>query len=120
MDITPITAENKLWRAVLEQAYDDAEQPQSGDGSDPDARVRACHYLRADTRAEEEHLKLVCEFAEVPFDRVLNFARKRYACELPTQGAEILSDGSRNFRSARQKAPRTEDETCRLSGCAAG
>ena len=44
MDTTPITEENKLWRAVLEQAYDDAEQPQSGDGSDRDARVQARHY----------------------------------------------------------------------------
>src|SRR3989442_7398072 len=39
-----LTPERKLWRAVLEQAYEDAELPQYEQGR---ARVRARRYLRA-------------------------------------------------------------------------
>jgi hypothetical protein len=79
MKLAATTAENRLWRAVLEQAYEDAEQPQMADGVDPEVSVRAQRYLRADPGTETEHLKLVCDFAEVPYDRVVSFARKRYS-----------------------------------------
>ncbi len=73
-----LTPERKLWRAVLEQAYQDAELPLSADGSEPIERMRACRFLRADTRQEAAGLKLVCDFAEVPVDRLLLWARRRY------------------------------------------
>jgi hypothetical protein len=72
------TPETNLWRAVLEQAYDDAELTSFADDTDPMERVHACSYLRADTPTEQANLSLVCEFADVPLDRVIGFARKRY------------------------------------------
>lgn len=103
MEIAATTAENRLWRAVLEQAYEDAELAQFQDGTDPGARAKARRYLRADIDTEAEHLRLVCEFAEVPFDRVVNFARKRYAHLAPTVEAEILRP--------RRKTSRSHDDT---------
>jgi hypothetical protein len=73
-----VAAERKLWRAVLEQAYDDAEIASFADGTDPAERVRACSYLRADGPTDRANLSLVCEFADVPLDRVIGFARRRY------------------------------------------
>jgi hypothetical protein len=73
-----VVAETKLWRAVLQQAYDDAELAPFTDDTDPAERVRACSYLRADDPTEQENLSLVCEFADVPLDRVVTFARRRY------------------------------------------
>jgi hypothetical protein len=73
-----ITPERKLWRAVLEQAYADAELSLSLDGSEPLERLRARVFLRADSSQEEAALDLVCEFADVPADRVIPWARKRY------------------------------------------
>lgn len=73
-----VATERKLWRAVLEQAYDDAELPCFADDTDPAERVRACSYLRADSPTDRENLSLVCEFADVPLDRVIGFARRRY------------------------------------------
>src|SRR5262249_12821650 len=79
-----LTAENRLWRAVLEQAYTDAE---SGADSDddiigaldgPPERIRARCYLRGDSKQEAANLVLVCGFAEIPADRVLNWARRNY------------------------------------------
>ena len=70
-----LTPERKLWRAVLEQAYEDAELPQCEQGR---ARIRARRYLRADSPREEAALKSVCEFAEVPADRLIPWARRRY------------------------------------------
>ncbi len=75
----PILApERKLWRAVLEQAYLDAELPLSSDGSAPIERVLARQLLRADCPFEAASLALVCEFADVPADRVFLWARRRY------------------------------------------
>jgi hypothetical protein len=83
-----LTPENRLWRAVLEQAYADAESggdsgdesesgtDDSGDGS-PE-RIRARCYLRGDNRQDAVSLVMVCGFAEVPADRVLNWARRNY------------------------------------------
>jgi hypothetical protein len=73
-----IAAERKLWRAVLEQAYDDAGMASFADDTDPVERVRACSYLRADSPTDRANLNLVCEFADVPLDRVIGFARRRY------------------------------------------
>jgi len=75
--------ECKLWRAVLEQAYEDAEVQTLGDeaGTGPFESVRARRYLRADSLFEDENLKLVCEFADVPADRVVLWARQRYPVE---------------------------------------
>ena len=73
-----VVAERSLWRAVLQQAYDDAELASFADDTDPAERVRACSYLRADNATELDSLSLVCEFSDVPLDRVVNFARRRY------------------------------------------
>jgi hypothetical protein len=72
--------ENKLWRAVLEQAYEDAEMwancPESVPA--PGERIKARRYLRADSTHEAMGLATVCEFADVPADRVILWARRRY------------------------------------------
>jgi hypothetical protein len=79
MDETLITNERKLWRAVLEQAYVDAELLDCDEtGFEPAARIRARRYLRADSKHEQADLSLVCEFADIPLDRVIPWARKRY------------------------------------------
>jgi hypothetical protein len=72
--------ERKLWRAVLEQAYEDAEMCAIGDetGSEPFECARARRYLRADSPYEITNLKLVSEFANVPADRVVLWARTQY------------------------------------------
>lgn len=81
-----LTAEHRLWRAVLEQAYVDAEtgpdasdaqaDDDSGDGSHECLRARC--YLRGDSKPDAAALDAVCSFAEVPADRVLNWARRNY------------------------------------------
>jgi hypothetical protein len=81
-----LTAENRLWRAVLEQAYVDAESGAAfGDERDdddeaggPPERIRARCYLRGDNKQEAAALTMVCGFAEIPADRVLNWARRNY------------------------------------------
>ena len=72
--------ERSLWCAVLEQAYEDAEGLVTGDGKalEPIDCARARRYLRADSAEEMENLALVCEFADVPADRVFLWARQRY------------------------------------------
>jgi hypothetical protein len=73
-------AERKLWLAVLEQAYWDAEMLSIGEEAacQPFERARARQYLRAASPFEARDLVLVCEFANVPADRVVSWARKRY------------------------------------------
>ncbi len=73
-----ITPERKLWRNVLEQAYMDAELPLSADGSEPRERILARRFLRAAGASGAANLKLVCDFADVPADRVYLWARRRY------------------------------------------
>ncbi len=72
--------ERSLWRAVLEQAYEDAEMlaPEDGTAAEPLECARARRFLRADSSYEKENLELVCEFADVPADRVYLWARQRY------------------------------------------
>ena len=71
-------AERNLWRAVLGQAYEDAEQAPSCDGSASIECVRAQIYLRADSIFEAGDLELVCDFAEIPADRIVLWARRRF------------------------------------------
>jgi hypothetical protein len=74
-----LTSERKLWRAVLVQAFVDAEMTPIGDETGWKPFESARQYLRADNFEEAEHLKLVCDFADVPADRVILWARQRYA-----------------------------------------
>ena len=75
-----VEAERSLWRAVLIQAYEDAEMTPVGDesGAEPFECARARRFLRADSPFEAGNLEFVCEFAELPADRVLLWARQRY------------------------------------------
>jgi hypothetical protein len=83
-------AERRLWRAVLEQAYEDAEMLALDGlpGPEPLECARARRYLRADSPLESGDLKLVCEFANVPADRVFFWARRRYPLEQVEQAIE--------------------------------
>jgi hypothetical protein len=77
-----LTPEQKLWRAVLGQAYVDAEPaPDEVEIADfvPAKRAKAQRFLRADTPYDAETLDMICDFAEVPCDRVVRWARERYA-----------------------------------------
>lgn len=80
--IPVLTPERKIWRAVLEQAFADAEGTAE---PDPDSglatQVIARRFLRGAGPCEAELLALVCDFAEVPYDRVVLWARKRYPSE---------------------------------------
>lgn len=73
-----MTRENRLWRAVLAKACADAELLELGPEFSLKQRIRACRYLRGDTREDETALLLVCDFAELPSDRITLWARKRY------------------------------------------
>jgi hypothetical protein len=81
-------AERRLWRAVLEQAYEDAEMLALDGlpGPEPLECARARRYLRADSPLESGDLKLVCEFANVPADRVFFWARRRFPLEQAIEG----------------------------------
>jgi hypothetical protein len=72
--------ERSVWRAVLIQAYEDAEMQAIGDEpeTEPVESLRARRYLRADSPFEAANLELVCEFADLPADRVSLWARQRY------------------------------------------
>jgi hypothetical protein len=85
MEETLITSDRKLWRAVLELAFADAEMPscspdgtEAPDGFEPIERKQARRFLRADSLDEQANLELVCDFADIPADRVIPWARKRY------------------------------------------
>ena len=79
-----LTAEHRLWRAVLEQAYVDAEcgpdatDEKTDDGDRSQECLRARCYLRGDSKPDAAALVAVCSFAEVPADRVLTWARRNY------------------------------------------
>lgn len=83
-----LVPELKLWRAVLEQAYADAELPPVSDSKSAAARqIRAQRFLRAASPQAAASLHLVCELAHVPFDRLVLWARKKY----PNNPREIIS-----------------------------
>lgn len=71
-----LTRERKLWRAVLTLAYEEAEMP--ADCGSPAERAKARAYLRAQSQFEAADLALVCGFAELPMDRLVSWARRRY------------------------------------------
>jgi hypothetical protein len=75
-----LDAERELWRAVLVQAYEDAEMTPIEDdtGAEPFECAKARRFLRADNSVEAENLGIVCEFADLPADRVYVWARRRY------------------------------------------
>jgi hypothetical protein len=75
-----VAAERSLWRAVLIQAYEDAEMAPIDEetGTEPFECARARRFLRAESPVEAENLGIVCEFAEWPADRVYLWARRRY------------------------------------------
>jgi hypothetical protein len=82
-----IIEETRLWRAVLQQAYDDAEVAESLELDwEPELRVQARAFLRADTADDAALLKRVCDLADVPADRVYRWARQRYP--LAVQGPD--------------------------------
>jgi hypothetical protein len=86
--------ERNLWRAVLEQAYEDAEMLSSSEDkeSQPLDCARARRYLRAASLFELGNLELVCDYADVPADRVILWARRRYAARQASD--ELLECGS--------------------------
>jgi hypothetical protein len=99
-----LTPERKLWRAVLEQAYSDAELPLSLDGSEPVERNLARRLLRADSPHEAQNLDVVCEFADVPADRVVLWARQRYPMEESHE--KTLESGNRVVVAAADQTDR--------------
>ena len=90
-----LTPERKLWRAVLTQAFEDAEMTPVSDEAEgePLEASRARRYLRADSPFEAQDLKLVCDFAELPADRVILWARRSYPPE-PTPENPVECGGS--------------------------
>lgn len=74
----PPTPEQKLWRAVLEQAYVDAESPSGDPDVSPKEHMRARTFLCAEEPEAAVILALVCDFAEIPADRIVLWARRRY------------------------------------------
>ena len=93
--IPVLTPERKIWRAVLEQAFADAD---GATEFDPDSglaiRTIARRFLRAASPIEAEILALVCDYADVPYDRVVLWARQRYPAEPaePESVEEIFAD----------------------------
>jgi hypothetical protein len=87
-------AERNLWRAVLEQAYEDAEMLSSSEEKEyqPVDCARARRYLRGCSPFEMGNLELVCDFADVPADRVILWARQRYAAQ--QRADELMECGS--------------------------
>jgi hypothetical protein len=73
-----LTPERKLWRAVLEQAYLDAELSIFVDETEVLEHIVATRFLRAESPIEAAVLKMVCDYAEIPWDRLVPWARKRY------------------------------------------
>jgi len=96
-----LTPENRLWRAVLEQAYADAESLAdfvSDDDGSPE-QIRARQYLRGDNKQEAVALNMVCSFAEIPADRVLTWARRNYPhTRMNTPGQNAIV-GARHSRA---------------------
>ena len=76
-----LTPERCLWRSVLALAYQEAELPLGCDTDDElfIEQDQARRFLCAETAFEAEELRLVCDHAAIPFDRVVTWARKRYA-----------------------------------------
>jgi hypothetical protein len=120
--------ENRLWRAVLEQAYVDAEsgpdasdaQTDRGEGEGSHECLRARCYLRGDSKPDAAALVAVCSFAEVPADRVLSWARRNYPrSQMPQHqqlqlGSRVPSPNSLAIANveARQSRARSCEQAC--------
>jgi hypothetical protein len=102
-----ITPELKVWRAVLEQAYQDAELNAgfAADGPGSSECTKARRYLRADSPHEAANLKLVCDFADVPADRVILWARRHYAVEQVLENAEECGNSAAAFAAGNLREP---------------
>ena len=76
-----LTPEQILWRAVLNQAYEDAEMGAEGGDDVPESpdRIRGRRFLRADSPLDAAVLRLICDYADVPADRVILWARQHYS-----------------------------------------
>jgi hypothetical protein len=74
----PLSPEQKLWRAVLEQAYIDAEVLSGDPDVSPKEHLRARTFLCAEDPYDAMILALICDFAELPADRLVLWARRRY------------------------------------------
>jgi hypothetical protein len=113
-----LTAERRLWRGVLNQAYADAEVPVGVESEDELFIEQTCarRFLRADTPEEKEGLRLVCDYAEVPFDRVVTWARKHYA---PPARQELKKVETRDAKEVEEIVKAVKDReaiTFALSG----
>src|SRR6266852_3388878 len=97
-----LTPEKRVWRAVLTQALEDAEStPIDGEtGAEPLEASRARRYLRADSPFEAANLKLVCDFADLPADRVFLWARRQYPPEQTIEN-QVECGGACTERSRR-------------------
>src|SRR5258708_34862638 len=116
-NIPILTPEKKVWRAVLNQAMEDAEMtPVGGETAvEPLEASRARRYLRADSPFEAKDLKLVCDFADLPADRVFLWARRQYPLEerleYGSEAAAFLAAES-SERSAEPSAISQKREPC--------
>ena len=90
-----LTPERRVWRAVLVQAFEDAEMtPVDGEAvAEPLEASRARRYLRADSPLEAADFKLVCDFADLPADRVVLWARRSYPQEQPIESTVECGGG---------------------------
>ena len=72
--------ERNLWRAVLGQAYEDAEVPPTNEETGDVGLEAECarRYLRGDSPFESANLSFVCAAADVPADRLISWARKHF------------------------------------------
>ena len=89
------TPERRLWRAVLDQARADASaSPQCDPEVEPATRAIARRFLRAASPGEARSLALLCEFADVPYDRVVLWARRQFPPEPAGQDSveEIIAE----------------------------
>jgi hypothetical protein len=108
------TPERKLWRAVLTQAFEDAEATSIDyeNGLEPFESSRARQYLRADNLQEAEHFKLVCEYADIPSDRVILWARQRYPAEQALENHGESGRAAAAFLAAEPFARSEKRELC--------
>lgn len=107
-----ITPELKVWRAVLEQAYQDAELSAGLLVGSPESSecTKARRYLRADSRHEAASLKLVCDFADVPADRVILWARRHYTVEQVFENAEERGSSTAAFAAGNLREPANPEQ----------
>jgi hypothetical protein len=113
-----LTAERRLWRGVLNQAYADAELPADVESEDElfIEQIRARRFLRADTPGEKEELRFVCDYAEVPFDRVVTWARKHYGPSAQQDLEKVEARDTKEVEEIVKAVKDREATTLALSG----